>query len=76
MPPRRRLQIRVTPELLRDHAHREAQSIGKYGWRPTTHSLKQLRASTQDRGAYKILLCAWRRAGFPIIAIRRLAGRI
>jgi hypothetical protein len=64
-----------TPEILRAEAAREAPRISCFGWRPSPRDLGQLRASTQDAIAYRIFARAWRRAGFKIIAIRRLAGR-
>jgi hypothetical protein len=64
-----------TAEILRCEALREAPRISRFGWRPSSRDLEQLRASTQDAAAYRICARAWKRAGFKIIAIRRLAGR-
>ena len=73
---RKRLQVRVTPEYLRSLAHREAQYIGRFGWRPSRKDIHQLRGSKRDALAYLTLARAWRSAGFPLTAIKRLAGRI
>jgi len=72
---RRKLRIRATPELLQVGAAREAPRIGAYGWRPRPHDLAQLRASTGDAIAYRVLFRGWRKAGFRTQAIRKLAGR-
>jgi len=73
---RRKLQIRVTPEFLRSLASRDAPRIKLYGWHPSRQDIKQLRDSRRDARAYLTLARAWRDAGFPLTAIRRLAGRI
>jgi len=62
-----------TPEYLRSLALRQAPHIKRYGWRPSKEDLAELRASTRDPIAYRILARAWRSAGFKIGAIRRLA---
>jgi hypothetical protein len=71
----KKTRVRVTPELLRSSAHRAAGHITRYGWRPSKHDLAELRASTGDGRAYRVLMRAWRGAGFKTIAIKRLAGR-
>ena len=71
----RKLRIRVTPELLQAGAAREAPRIGAYGWRPRPHDLVQLRQSTNDARAYRILFRGWRKAGFKVRAVKKLAGR-
>ena len=68
-------RIPLTPELLQTQAVRAAPRIGAFGWRPNSNDLAELRASTQDAVAYRICARAWRRAGFRIGAIRKLAGR-
>ena len=70
-----KLRIQVTPELLQVGAAREAPRIGAYGWRPRPHDLTQLRQSTGDPIAYRVLFRGWRKAGFRTQAIRKLAGR-
>jgi hypothetical protein len=65
----------MTPEYLRSLAAREAQYVGRFGWRPSKQDLAQLRASVRDAVAYRIMTRAWRSAGFRAAAIRRLAGR-
>jgi hypothetical protein len=72
---KRKPHLQITPELLRSTASREAPYIGQYGWRPTQKDLTQLRASTRDAIAYRILARAWRTAGFRVRAIRKIAGR-
>src|SRR5262249_48860706 len=72
---RRKPHVRQTPELLRYRARREAQEIVQYGWRPSKRSISQLKASTRDAIAYRILMRAWRGAGFKARTIQRLAGR-
>ena len=72
---RKQLQVRVTPEYLRSLASREAQYIGKFGWRPSRKDIKQLKDSRRDARAYLTLARAWKRAGFPLAAIKRIAGR-
>ena len=73
---RKQLQVRVTPEFLRSLARREAQYIGRFGWRPSRKDIKQLKDSRRDARAYLELARAWKRAGFPLTAIKRIAGRI
>jgi hypothetical protein len=63
------------PEILRAEAAREAPRISRFGWRPSSRDLGQLRASTQDAIAYRTCARAWKRAGFKTVAIKRLAGR-
>jgi hypothetical protein len=76
MQQRRQLQARVTPEYLRSLARRDAQHIGRCGWRPSGEDIQQLKNSRRDALAYRILARAWRAAGFPLTAIKRIAGRI
>jgi hypothetical protein len=71
----KKTSVRVTPELLRSSAHRAAGQITRNGWRPSSNDLAELRASTGDGRAYRALMRAWRAAGFPLTAIKRLAGR-
>jgi len=73
---RKQLQVRATPEYLRSLAHREAQYIGRFGWRPSRQDINQLKASKRDALAYLTLARAWRAAGFSLTAIKRIAGRI
>jgi hypothetical protein len=73
---RRRLQVRITPEFLRSLARREAQYIGRYGWRPSRKDIRQLKDSRRDARAYLTLVRAWHTAGFPLTAIKRIAGRV
>ena len=73
---KRKLHIRPTPEFLRSLARREAQYIGRCGWHPSQKDIKQLRESRRDALAYLTLARAWRAAGFPLAAIKRIAGRI
>jgi hypothetical protein len=72
----KRLDVRATPEYLRSLARREAQYIGRYGWRPSKKDIQQLRGSRRDARAYLTLARAWRAAGFPLTAIKRIAGRV
>jgi hypothetical protein len=72
----RKLQVRVTPEYLRSLARREAQYIGRCGWRPSRKDIKQLKESRHDAFAYLTLARAWRAAGFPLTAVKWIAGRI
>jgi len=65
----------ITAEFMQSRARRDAAGVGAFGWRPTAHELANLRASTADPIAYKIMLGAWRSTGFSIAAIRRLAQR-
>jgi hypothetical protein len=73
---KRKLQVRMTPEYLRSLARREAQYIGRRGWRLSRKDIKQLKDSRHDALAYLTLARAWRAAGFPLTAIKRIAGRI
>jgi hypothetical protein len=73
---RKQLQVPVTPEFLRSRARRDASGIGGCGWRPSKQDLANLRASVCDAIAYRIMLRAWRGAGFKTRAIQKLAGRI
>jgi hypothetical protein len=73
---RRKLHVQVTPEYLRGLARRDAPHIKRYGWRPGREDVSRLRASTRDPLAYLTRARAWRSAGFPLTAIKRLAGRI
>jgi hypothetical protein len=73
---KRKLQIRVTPEYLRSLARRDAQQIARCGWRPSREDIRQLKNSRRDARAYLTLARAWRAAGFPLTAIKRIAGRI
>jgi hypothetical protein len=70
-----KLQTTVTPELLRSLALRQAPYIGQYGWRPSDKDLAELRQSTRDAIAYRVLLRAWKKAGFRAATVRKLAGR-
>ena len=70
-----KLRVPETPEYLRSSAAREAPRIAAFGWRPRAQDLANLRASTRYAIAYRATLRAWRRAGFGIRAIRKLAGR-
>jgi hypothetical protein len=70
-----KLHTRETPELLRSRARRDAHHVGRFKWRPSKQELANLRASTRDAIAYRIMARAWRSAGFKIAAIRRLANR-
>ena len=72
----KQLQVRVTPEYLRSAARRAAPRIKRCGWRPSKQDIKQLKDSGRDTLAYLTLARAWRDAGFPLTAIKRLAGRI
>ena len=72
---KRKLHVRETPEHLRGLARRGAARIKLHGWRPSRRDLAELRRSTRDALAYKIYLRAWRAAGFPLRATRKLAGR-
>jgi len=73
---RQQLKIPMTPEYLRSLAAREAQYIERHGWRPSPKDIQQLRNSRRDALAYLTLARAWRAAGFPLTAIKRIAGRI
>ena len=73
---KRKLHIRLTPEFLRSRACRDAPRIKRHGWRPTPEDIKQLKDSRRDAIAYLTLARAWRTAGFPLAAIKRMAGRI
>ena len=71
-----KLHTHETPEHLRSLARRDAPHIERYGWRPSPQDVAQLRKSRRDAVAYLTLARAWRAAGFPLTAIRRIAGRI
>jgi hypothetical protein len=73
---KQKLHVLPTPEFLCVVANREARRIGTYGWRPTQADLAQLRASAGDAIAYRTTMRAWRKAGFRVRAIRKLAGRM
>jgi hypothetical protein len=66
----------VTPEYLRSLAARDARDVVRFGWRPRPEHVARLKACTGDAAAFRALAKAWRAAGFPLMAIRRLAGRI
>jgi hypothetical protein len=70
-----RLRVPETPEFLRSAALREVPRISSYGWRPSPQDIAQLRGSLRDPASYRVLLRAWRRGGFPLMAARKLAGR-
>jgi hypothetical protein len=70
-----KLRIPEIPEFLRNKALREAPRISSFGWRPSAEDLALLRNSARDPVAYKTTLGAWRRAGFKVLAIKRLANR-
>jgi hypothetical protein len=65
----------VRIDLLRLHAQRQAQQIGRHGWRPHKDDLRDLRESLKDARAYRTLARAWRQVGFKVAAVRKLAGR-
>jgi hypothetical protein len=71
----RRARLPETVEFLRRLAARESQYIGRLGWRPSKKDIALLKRSRRDAIAYRALARGWRRAGFRIAAIRRLAGR-
>jgi hypothetical protein len=73
---RKQLQARVTPEYLRSLARRDAQRIARCGWRPSGEDIQRLKNSRRDALAFLTLARAWRAAGFPLTAIKRIAGRI
>jgi hypothetical protein len=73
---KRKLHVRETPEYLRSLARRDAPRIKLHGWRPSRQDIRQLKASRRDALAYLTLARAWRAAGFPLTAIKRIAGRI
>jgi hypothetical protein len=72
---KRKLHVRETPEYLRSLARRDAPRIKRHGWRPSRQDIRQLKNSRRDALAYLTLARAWRAAGFPLTAIRRIAGR-
>lgn len=72
---KRKLHTRLTPELLRSLARRAAPRIKLHGWRPSRQDIRQLKNSRRDALAYLSLARAWRAAGFPLTAIKRIAGR-
>ena len=61
--------------LLIADARRAAAEMARCGWRPNGLAVQRLRLSTKHAPAYAILLRAWKRAGFKLAAVRRLAGR-
>jgi len=71
----RKFRVLPTPEFLITVAKRAAPRIGSYGWRPTQADIAQLRDSTGDAIAYRATMRAWRKAGFKVRAIKKLAGR-
>ncbi|HMF29459.1 MAG TPA: hypothetical protein VKE42_11840 [Candidatus Cybelea sp.] len=73
---KRKVHVRETPEYLRSLARRDAPRIKLYGWRPSRKDIKQLKDSRRDAVAYLTLARAWRAAGFPLTAIKRIARRI
>jgi hypothetical protein len=62
-------------ELLIATARRAAAEIIRFGWRPDASEVRRLRFSTRHAPAYRILARAWRKAGFRLAAVRKLAGR-
>ena len=62
-------------DLLIADARRAATNIIRLGWRPNSFEVQRLRFSTQYAPAYAILCRAWRKAGFRLAAVRKLAGR-
>jgi hypothetical protein len=62
-------------ELLIANARRAAAEIVRHGWRPDASEVRRLRLSAKHAPAYRILARAWRRAGFKLAAVRKLAGR-
>jgi hypothetical protein len=72
---KKKIRIKITRELLRVEAKREAPHIHSYGWRPSKRDLAQLRRSTRDALAYRTYARAWHWAGFKVAMIRKLAGR-
>ena len=62
-------------ELLIANARRAAAEIVRHGWRPSGSEVQRLRFSTKHAPAYAVLFRAWRRAGFKLTAVRKLAGR-
>ena len=62
-------------ELLIADARRAATNIIRFGWRPNSFEVRRLRFSTRHAPAYAILCRAWRKAGFKLAAVRKLAGR-
>ena len=71
----RKFRVLPTPEFLITVAKRAAPRIGSYGWRPTREDIAQLRDSTGNAAAYRATMRAWRKAGFKVRAIKKLAGR-
>jgi hypothetical protein len=71
----RKARLPQTAEFLRSLAAREANYIGKFGWRPSKKDVALLKRCACDAQAYRSLARAWRSAGFKVIAIRRLARR-
>ena len=62
-------------DLLIADARRAAAQIVRHGWRPDGREVQRLRHSTRHAPSYLILGRAWQRAGFPLTAVRKLAGR-
>jgi hypothetical protein len=62
-------------EILIADAQRAAAEIVRYGWRPKDVEVRRLRESTKHAPAYRILVRAWRQAGFKAAAVRKFAGR-
>jgi hypothetical protein len=62
-------------ELLIADARRAAANIVRYGWRPDALEVRRLRLSTKHPPVYAVLCRAWRKAGFRLTAVRKLAGR-
>ena len=71
----RKYRVLLTPEVLHTIAMRAAPRIGSYGWRPTREDIAQLRDSVGSVAAYRATMRAWRKAGFRVRAIKKLAGR-
>jgi hypothetical protein len=62
-------------EILIADARRAAAEITRWGWRPKDFDVQRLRNSTAHAPAYLILLRAWKRAGFKLSFVRKVAGR-
>jgi hypothetical protein len=62
-------------DLLICDARRAATNTIRFGWRPNSFEVERLRFSTRHAPAYAILCRAWRKAGFRLAAVRKLAGR-
>jgi hypothetical protein len=72
---RHRIPQHLLFEQMRVHAHRRAPRFSSWGWRPSHEDLRDLRESLKDARTYRSLAKGWRRAGFGLSAIMRLAGR-